>query len=312
MAEPKTPKPSSKSPAETPASKAEPPATGSKARSEGVQPQAVYIGGESLADRILPHAKKILLAIGVGALIIGVFLFYQFWQHRKKQKATDALMAALAENRLDIEEPDENAEPPDPDLPPPPRTHATETDRAAATLAALAKVEGDHRSAVALLEAQLLLETGNRDGANAIYQKAAKRKDIEGVLAREGLAYTAEAAALEQPPGEARDAGLRDALELYRAAQPDEEGPRRAYVYYNEGRLLALLGDKAGAKAAFDKALEVASAELEPAIEVRLAQLEAKELPAVPAPAPPAPEPAAPAPTPEPETPPAATTDAGT
>ncbi len=311
MAEPKSSKPTSESPASS--------SGGSKRRDEGVQPQSVYVGGESIADRLLPHAKKILVTIGVIAAIVGVYLFYEFWVNRKKAKATNALMAALAENRLDIEEPDPTAEPPDPNLPPPPRTHASEVDRATATLAALAKVGGDQRKSVALLEAQLLLETGRRDEANKVYQGLVGKSDLEGVLAREGLAYTAEAAALELEPGDARDAGLRDALELYRSAQPDEDGPRRDYVYYNEGRLLMLLGDKPGAKAAFEKAAAKASTSLESSIEVRLAQLEAKEVPVLPAPKPPEPEPVTP-PTETPPTetppaetpPPAATTDAGT
>ena len=77
-------------------SKPSQPKSESKKRDEGVQPQAVYVGGESIADRLLPHAKKILVTIGVIALIVGVYLFYEFWVHRKKAKATNALMSALA------------------------------------------------------------------------------------------------------------------------------------------------------------------------------------------------------------------------
>lgn len=293
-----------KRPSKTPSTATEP-AVSSKA--EGIDPKAVYVGGESLADRLLPHAKKIGAALLAVAVVLGAYFTYGWWKHRKAEKATTLLMNALNEGQLEVVEPDPKAEPPDPDLPPPPRTFATEAERTEATLAALSKVSGSHRKAVALLEAKLLLSAGRAPDADKIYQSASSMKGVEGVLAREGLAYGAEQAALALDPGDARDAALRNALELYRAAQPDEEGPRRDVALYNEGRLLALLGDKDGAKAAFAKAVAKAGEDLQATIEMRLSQLDAKALPEVPAPGAIKPKPETPA---TPETP-AATPDGG-
>ncbi len=294
------PKPPSK-----PAAAAEPPAPASKGRAEGIDPKAVYVGGESLADRLLPHAKKMLIGIGVVAGILGIYFVYQWYARSKAEKATSALMTAVNEYHREVVEPPAEPEEIDPDLPPPPRTFATDAERTTAALAAIANVPGSHRKAVALLEARLLLAADRNADAVAVYERTSKVKGLEGVLAREGLAHNAEDAALELDPGEGRAAALRGALELYRAAQPAEDGPRREIALYNEGRILAMLGDKDGARAAFAKAAEKADPELESTIDVRLSQLDAKAVPALPAPG---------AIKPKPETPeevPAATTDGG-
>ena len=257
----------------------------------GVNPTPVYIGGESLADKIVPHVKKILVVIGVVAVVMTIFFTFRWWQHRKAEKATASLVVALDHASWAIEAPATEPVPePDPEAEPP-RTYPTHQARAEAALGKLRSVGGAPRSGAAMLEADLLFEAGQLDQAEATYRKLAGRAGIEGVAAREGVGFVAEA-----------KGDLDAALEAFRAAQPDEAGPRREYALYHEGRILAQQGKKDEARAAFEKALEKArevASDLEATIEVRLTQL---DLPPPPAPAPkPADEPATPEPTtPEP------------
>ena len=244
----------------------------------GVNPTPVYIGGESLADRIVPHVKKILTVVGVVAVVMSVFFLWRWWQHRKAEKATAALVIALDEAQAKVAAPDP-ATPPDPDAPPE-TSYPTEQARAEAALAKLRQVEGDPRSGAALLEADLLFTAGQLDAAEALFRKLSGRAGVEGVAAREGVGFVSEARA-QGLEGEAKNAELGKALEAFRAAQPDEAGPRREYALYHEGRILAQLGKKDEARAALDKALEKArevGSDLEAIIEMRLTQL---DLPAV-------------------------------
>lgn len=261
----------------------------------GVNPTPVYIGGESLADKIVPHIKKILVVIGVVAVVMTIFFTYRWWQHRKAEAATASLVVALDHAGWEIEAPstDPTTDPaPDPEAEPP-RTYPTHQARAEAALGKLRSVDGDPRSGAALLEADLLFEAGQLDQAEAAFRRLAGRAGVEGVAAREGVGFVAEARG-----------DLDTALEAFRAAQPDEAGPRREYALYHEGRILALQGKKDEARAAFEKALDKAkevASDLEATIEVRLTQL---DLPPPPAPAPKKAEEPAPAePAKEPATP---------
>lgn len=238
----------------------------------GFNPQPVHIGGESLVDRILPHVKKILAVIGIFALVVSIFLVWRWWQQRKSDKATAALVVALDHAARPVVEPEEatgdaGVPAPEPAEGPKEESYASHTERAEAALARLRAVGGEQRDGAALLEADLLFELGKLDEAERAYRKAASRRDIEGEVAREGIGHVAEA------KGE-----LEKALEAFRAAQPDDAGPRREYALYHEGRILAQMGKKDEARAAFDKALakarEVASG-LETTIEVRMTQLDA-------------------------------------
>lgn len=270
----------------------------------GVNPQAVYIGGESIADRIVPHIKKILVVVGIGSVVIMAVLVYRWWSHRAAEKETAAMIEAIVTARAQIAAPAAPAATPDPEAP---VTFATTAERAQAVLAELQQASGDPREGARLLEASMLLEAGRLDEAEQAYRKLTGKKGLEGVLAREGVAFVAEARA-QAAEGDARTAALEAALEAYRATQPDDGGPRRDYALYHEGRILAQLGKKEEARAAFDKALDVVRADphsdLELLVEMRLTQLDA---PAV-AMTPPAPTPAGddkPAPAPAPDEAPA-------
>jgi predicted negative regulator of RcsB-dependent stress response len=261
----------------------------------GVNPQAVYIGGESIADRIVPHIKKILVGAVIFAVVVGGFFAYRAWTKGKKEKATASVIAALHEMRRDIEE---EPDPESTDV-----TYPSRKDRAEAVLATLGKAKGGARDAVALFEADMLLEAGRLDEAEAAFGKVAKKAGIEGVLAREGLAFIAESRGDHQA-----------ALDGFRAMQPDEAGPRRAYALYHEARMLAQLGKKDEARTQFDAALtkanETDEKPLAAMIEARLVQLVAAPI-AFGEPDPEAPEapevpdaPDAPAEKPDPEAPP--------
>jgi tetratricopeptide (TPR) repeat protein len=257
----------------------------------GVNPTPVYIGGESLADKIVPHVKKILVVFGVVAAVMTVFFTWRWWSHRKAEKATASLMVALDHATWDVEPPPAE---PDPEAPENPETYPTAQARAEAALGKLRQVDGDARSGAALLEADLLFEAGQLDPAEALYRRLSGRGGVEGVVAREGVGFVAEARA-QKAEGAARTAELEKALEAFSAVQPDEAGPRRDHALYHEGRILAQLGKKDEARAAFEKALEKAKelgSDLEAIIEMRLTQL---DLPAVTA--------APPAPSEEPKTP---------
>lgn len=243
---------------------------------QGIDPTPVYIGGETFADRIVPHLKKILGVIGIVVVIVGAYLLYGVWRDRKATQQTTALLAAIDVATKPVEPP--AVVPGDAGVaePPPEGTYATEAERAEAALARLRKVEGDPRDAAKLLEADLLFDAGDLDGAERAYGAIANRRGVEGAVAREGLGFVAEARA-QALEGDAKTAALEQALAAFRAVQPDEEGPRREHALYHEARILAQLGKKDEAKAAFEKALaaaQEAGSDIASLIELRLVQLE--------------------------------------
>jgi tetratricopeptide (TPR) repeat protein len=230
---------------------------------------AVHVGGESIVDRLLPHAKKIGLALLGAALLVSADYFYRYLQLGKAQRSTTSLVKAL-------EVSDRRVFDPDPSVPQPPldeEVFKSEAERLAAVQAAMAKV-GQNRDAASLVEAQLLLRNGKLDEAIAIYQRKAKGSGIDALIAREGLgiAYETQASAAKDPT--ARQKLLEDSLAAFRSIQPDDKGPRRDYSLYHEARILEALGKPAEAKAALQKALEVVpESTLEQVIKVRLSSL---------------------------------------
>lgn len=239
-----------------------------KAAAKG--PVPVHIGGDTILDRLLPHVKK----IAVGALVVAVILLavfgYRWYKDRNRASATTQLARALDLLQREVKKPDPD-EKPDPSVKAPP-SYPSYKDRAVATVAEL------DRGAMVVTEpfrAGLLLDAGRLDDAEAAYRRGSTRKDLEGVLAREGLGFVAEARAHAAKDAGERQKHLEAALAAFRAAQPDDAGPHRDHALYHEGRILALLDKKPEAVAALEKALEVVpETELESAINDRLAQLE--------------------------------------
>lgn len=247
------------------AEKTDPPA----ASTPQFDPKPVQLGGESLVDRILPHMKKIVLALVAGAVVLAVIFFFVWLRERKMAAETDKLAAVL-----DVA--DRPVAPPAPADPkaPKPQGFATEQERAVAVLDALAK-QGGEAAAGATYRASLLVTAGRLDEAIAEYKKATGQPALDGVLAREGLGIALELKATKETDAAARQKGLEDALATFKTMQPLDDGPRRAYALYHQGRILALLGKTDDAKSAFNKAKELAkdSPELPELVDERLASL---------------------------------------
>ena len=231
---------------------------------------AVHVGGESLLDRLLPHAKKIGLALLGAALLVTAVVLFRIYQHGKAERSTRRLTKALELAERPVKRDDDGVLPPQD---PTEETFASEAERVQAVETAMKKI-GQTHDAVALVEAQSLLRAGKLDEALAIYRRRAKASGIDGLLAREGVGIVleAQAAAADKDPA-AKQKLLEQALEAFRAIQPDDKGPRRDYSLYHEARVLEALGKPAEAKAALEKALAVPDTSLEPVIRNRLSAL---------------------------------------
>ena len=230
---------------------------------------AVHVGGESILDRLLPHAKKFGLALlGAALLVTGIFT-YRYVQHGKSERATTRVVKALELAERDVFVDDPTVPQPAPDA----EVFTSEHERSEAVLAALAK-SGPARGAVAMVEAQNLLRDGKLDQALALYRKHTSASGIDGLIAREGVGIVLEAQAAAAKDPAARQKLLEDALAAFQAIQPDDKGPRRDYALYHSARLLEELGKPTEAAAALEQALAaVPDTALEPVIRNRLSAL---------------------------------------
>lgn len=281
----------------------------------GPQVTAVHIGGDSILDRLVPHIKKIAVAVGVVLVILTVVFTWRWYKHSKQEDSTRALVKALDVTERPIMSAEIELPPEIAALQPP--SWGSHAERSEKGLGALGGV-GQARGAAALVEASLLV-TGNKlDEALAIYRKHAGLKTEDGVIAREGVGVVLETqAAAAKDPAQAQKL-KEDALTAFRAMQPDPKGLRRDYALYHEARVLESMQRGPEAIAALQRALtDVPDSALKAQIENRLAMLGGSPTPPAPetppaggaapapaggtAPAAPAPAaPAAPAPTPPP------------
>jgi tetratricopeptide (TPR) repeat protein len=210
-------------------------------------PKPVHIGGESFLDRILPHMKQIIIGIAVIAAVLLVIFTVRWFRERKEIAETRKLDDILEVAREPIRAKDAKPDPKNPSF-------ADVKERGAAVLAEIAKQDTDVVGHA--FRAAQLLDAGKTDDAIAEYRKGLADKTIEGVLCREGLGLALEAKASAEKDAAARQKGLEEALAAFAAMQPDENGPRRAYALYHQGRLQQLLNKRAEAKALFEKAKE--------------------------------------------------------
>lgn len=215
-------------------------------------PKPVHIGGESIADRLLPHLKKIIVGAIIIAVILSAFYGYRAYKHSKQEQETARLAKVLAVAQREVAEP---GMPTDPALPP----FSTEKERATAILDELAKQGTD--TAGSAFKGGLLLDAGRYDEAIAEFRKVEKQKGLDGVIAREGLGIALETKALAEKDAAARQKGLEEALAAFTAMQADEKGFRYVYAIYHQGRIQAALGKVEEAKTLFKKAKEIAPAE---------------------------------------------------
>lgn len=223
----------------------------------GVNPKAVRIGGESLADRIVPHIKKILVMLIMVAVAVSIILLIRWRGEVGKERQTEKLLSVLDVSRRPV-----GAEQPDiPGLPKKknaPKPFPTQKDRAEAMLAAM---EASGSKPVSSYKGGVLLDAGKIDDAIAEYRKGQGEKGIEGVLSREGLGIALETKAMALPETDAnRTKLLEEALSVFTSMQPDAAGPRHVYALYHQGRVLQSLKKLPEAKAMFEKAKLLAAA----------------------------------------------------
>ena len=232
----------------------------------GFDPKPVQLGGESLLERLLPYMKQIVYVLVGISIIIAIVFTVRYFKEKGREKGTTKLVKVLEIADREVKDP---SEPADPKAKEP--TFASQKERAEAVIAALSK-EG--ATATVSYKASMLMQAGKVDEAIAEYKKGENAKGLDGVLSREGLGIAIETKALAEKDAAARQKGLEDALAVFQKMQPDEKGPRAAYAFYHQGRLLAQLQRAAEARTAFEKAKELgAGSELPGLIEERLAML---------------------------------------
>jgi hypothetical protein len=228
-------------------------------------PKPVQIGGESLLDRLLPHIKKILVGAIVLAVLIGTIVMFRSCNRAKQERETTHLVTALAAGRGPSAKADQ---PPDPVKNP---GFANEKARAQRVLD-----EADAQGVKLLPEVRgsLLIDAGKLDEAIAELGKCTEGVEVQHVTCRENLAIALEAKALANPDKAAQTRGLEEALTAFTKMQPLDDGPRRVFAVYHQGRLQIVLGKKAEAKVLLEKAKTLKPpADLAEAIDRRLAEL---------------------------------------
>ena len=234
-------------------------------------PKPVNVGGESLVDRIYPHRKKIgvfiLLGFAVWAVIAVVIHFRDSGHEKKADKLAEVLDLASRK----VVDPTMPVDPNSPASKQP--TFKSEEERANQVLDAMAKAGPEVGGAA--FKGSLLIKAGKLDEAIATYKAGQTAKGLDGVLAREGLGLAEEMKAEAEKDATARQKGLEAALATFSTMQPDDKGPRYAYALYHQGRLQALLGKTADAKATLEKAKEAGkeSPDLLALVDERLAAL---------------------------------------
>jgi predicted negative regulator of RcsB-dependent stress response len=232
-------------PAAKPAAKAD-----AKAATATDGPKSVNVGGESFVDRVLPHMKKIVVTILVITVVLTGVFGYRSYQETKKEKATDKVVEALDVAERPIRPAGLPADPKNKD-----KSFGDAKERANNVLDAIAKSDAQVGHDV---RGNLLVEAGRLDEAITEFKLGQDAPTIEGVLCREGIGLALEAKASAEKDSGARQKGLEDALNAFKTMQPEETGPRRAYALYHQGRILQLLGKIPDAKAAYEKAKELA------------------------------------------------------
>ncbi len=228
-------------------------------------PKPVHIGGESLVERLLPHIKKIIIGVILLAVALSVVFGIRYFRQRGETEETKKLAKVLdlAHRRVAVP-----GAPVDPKVP----TFADDKERAEKLLQEMA-TQGTAAAGPAY-RASLLVDAGKLDEAITEYKSCLTGPDIEAVLCREGLAIVLETKAAAEKDPATRERGLQEALTAFLAVQPAEDGPRRAYALYHQGRIQLQLGKRAEAKLLFERAKELMPPkELADLVDRRLANL---------------------------------------
>jgi hypothetical protein len=212
-------------------------------------PKPVRVDDESILERLKPHMAKLAIALGAAVVVIGIVMFVVYLKDKKQEKSTAKLAAVLDVAERPIQQPGDKDDPRNPVKP-----FASPEARANAVLDTIAK---QGAKVDPTFKGSMLIDAGKLDEAIAAYKQGQHAAGLDGVLAREGLGIALEMRAEKQKDAAARQKGLEEALAAFQAMQPLDNGPRRAFALYHQGRILALLGKRAEAKAAFDKAKDL-------------------------------------------------------
>ena len=207
-------------------------------------PKPVQLGGESLVDRLIPHIKKILVSTIILAVLISGFFGLKACSRNKESKATEKVASVLEVAMRPVAIP---GIPTDPARP----VFADDKDRANKVLDEMTKQ--DTEATGPAFKASMLIDAGKLDEAIAIYRTCDSGTGIENVLCREGLGIALETKALAEKDATASHKLLEEALEAFLRMQPADDGPRRAYAIYHQGRINLQLGKKAEAKTLLEK-----------------------------------------------------------
>jgi hypothetical protein len=255
-----------------------------------VEPQDEFVSGvQRVSERLRPHARKIFLFLGVVLVGVAGWSFIRHSRFKKAVGATKDYTAAVDTSRREIVPPpapaDGDAGVPEPE---PPTgepdelgdsaevTYPSEADRDRAVLAALDEVGGKIAGQARLLRAASHLRLGEWDLAIDEYRKYDGPPELDWI-AREGVGYALEGKAAAEKDAGAREAGYKAALEEFKNVQPDATLPGHDLALWHQGRLMAELGDKAGAIAMFEKVRDLEPpSSLKGSAEGRIAMLKAK------------------------------------
>jgi hypothetical protein len=228
-------------------------------------PKPVQLGGESLLDRIIPHVKKIAAATVVLAVLVSFFFGFEACQRNKQVKETERVAAVLEVAAKPVAIPGLPTDPKNP-------MYTSEKERAEKVLAEMAVQDTDKTGPA--FQASMLIDAGKLDEAIGVYRTCDQGTEIENVLCREGLGIALETKAVGEKDPAARQKLLEESLDAFLRMQPADDGPRRAYALYHQGRINLMLGKRAEAKTLLDKVKGMTPPkELEDLVDRRLASI---------------------------------------
>ncbi len=235
-------------------------------------------GVTTVADKIKPHLKLIIGVSVVLTVVMVVYQTYRYLDQRAEAQATTLYREALAAAARPVipevesetgddatdEAGDEAAEEATPVGPQPAKPFTSRELQLEAILTPLETLRDEHGStdtgkSARLFHAATLYDAGRYDDAIAMYEAllAGGASGELAAIAREGLGYAQEGKALASEDQAARQAGLEQALATFQALAPADEDPRREQALYHEGRILAALGRRDEAVAAYEKAIAI-------------------------------------------------------
>lgn len=229
-----------------------------------IEEEDEFVSGVSrVAAKLKPYAVRIAIVVGIVAIGLVIFSTYRWWHQRKEGRATKLYAQAMETSKREIvaeDAPDPVAtgdETADREV-----TYKSIDERNQAVLAILGELSSDYGSTgvaaqARLIEGMTLLDSGRYDDAISRLKDYAKSSSplMLRLIAREGIGYALEGKALAEASPEAREAGLRQALAAFQAIQTKDDGPRRDYSLYHEGRMLATLEEREQAIEVFNKIL---------------------------------------------------------